>query len=155
MFKLSFIVLVSSFFLSTLADAKTVTVVKPSRERDRGVISIELGEEEHFDERDYRRHMRLNNFDYKGHRYANRKLRQRVRQLERAVLQLQEEIFFMQKNRYAENDYACVLNAGTRGMYVGKATTKVEAEAIAFQKCAKRQGNFMCKGSPVRCEVES
>ena len=140
--------------MSQLAAAKTVTVVKKGHD-DRRVISIDLADEERFDERDYNRYIRHNKFDHKGHHYANRKLRQRVRQLEKAVLQLQEEIFFMQNNRYDEDNYACVLNAGTRGMYVGKAGTKVEAEALAFQKCAKKQGNFMCKGSPVRCETES
>ena len=76
-----FAILCILFSWSQVALSNDVRVVKRGGNQQ-NVVRIEVSDPEHFNDKDYRNYMRQSKYDYKGHRYANRKLRRRVRQLE-------------------------------------------------------------------------
>ncbi len=119
-------------------------------------IKIDVGEDEPFNEQKYRHDLQHSKYDYRSHNYANRKLRRRMRQLELAVRQLQDEVFILRESQHSRLvlHYSCILDAGHHGFYLGKASTRNEAKVLAYQKCSQKKGDFWCSGKPMTCEQE-
>ncbi len=94
-------------------------------------------------------------FNYEAHRYYNRELRERIRLLESAVRQLQEEVYRlkMQDGGYSNHrpQYTCFLNTPFNGSFYGKGYTKLEAKAKTLNECEKKDKGY-CNANQVNCE---
>jgi hypothetical protein len=112
------------------ASTSTITIKKKS------YVPIELGKEEHI----HIAPKRLNNnrYDLDIHFYANRKLRKRVRQLERAMLEMQEEMHEMHHRlnqmQTSGKAFACFIKTSFSGTHMGKGYSLAEAKAVTLQK---------------------
>ena len=93
-----------------------------------------------------------------------RRLRRRIRNLEDAVLQLQEEIYYIRyMNRTPQlpgpitkpaeqKQWACIAN-GKNETFLGKGSTKVEASVNAKQACTAKFDGFWCSVDESKCEL--
>jgi hypothetical protein len=95
-------------------------------------------------------------FNYEAHRYHTRELRERIRLLESAVRQLQEEVYRLktQDNEYGSNrrpGFTCFLNTPFNGTFYGKGETKLEAKAKTLNECEKKDKGY-CNANQVSCE---
>ncbi len=98
-------------------------------------------------------------FNYEAHQYYNRELRERVRLLEAAVRQLQEEVYRLKNSdtptgygRPSQRpSYTCFLNTPFDGSFYGKGDTKLEAKAKALNDCEKKDKGY-CNANQVTCE---
>ena len=102
---------------------------------------------------------------YKGHkkdfkakarhyRKVNKKLRKRILQLERAMLEMQDEMQNVHRilaSRQVLQSYTCYINTSFKGTHYAKGSSLVEARALALKKCEKT-GSFSCKPKNVVCD---
>lgn len=90
-----------------------------------------------------------------GDSRSDRDLVNRVRRLEQAVMDLQDRIYDLEANdrpiTRAVNVYVCSMTTSFDGTFVGKASTKIEAEAITRSKCTQARAAF-CGSNTVQCE---
>jgi hypothetical protein len=78
----------------------------------------------------------------------------RVRLLEEAVRDLQAQVYDLQDQpRRVSTIHVCALKTSWNGTLIGKASTKLEADADVRNKCNKA-GLFFCDSAPVTCEVQ-
>ncbi|MFY7929354.1 MAG: hypothetical protein ACOVS5_10835 [Oligoflexus sp.] len=113
----------------------------------------EGGEELRVNERSYHPYP---GYNQDAHRYYNRQLRDRIRTLEIAVRQLQEEVIRLRLQRdndpnLRKNSYTCFIPTPFDGSFYGKGETKLEAKAKALNECEKKNRSF-CQESKVVCE---
>jgi hypothetical protein len=90
----------------------------------------------------------------------NMDLHRRVRQLEMAVQQLQQQVYDLGSRSRNEpapvqqgKKYACSLSTSFNGTFLGTGTTKLEATVQAVQKC-KASGAPFCHENDAKCERE-
>ena len=82
----------------------------------------------------------------------NGNVNQRIRLLEEAVRDLQDMVYDLQdSNRRPRIAYVCVMNTSFDGTFIGKGSTKLEAEAITRQNCEAGRARF-CSSTRVTCE---
>jgi hypothetical protein len=83
-------------------------------------------------------------------------LTRRVRLLEEAVRDLQDQVYDLRENERprerSERVVVCSLKTSFRGTYIGKASTRLEAEALARNNC-QRAGAPFCSSEEVKCEA--
>lgn len=88
-----------------------------------------------------------------------RQLSKRVLQLERAVRELQNRVYDIEEDSrpsYREvKVVTCVLPTSFNGTFIGKASTEVEARALAVNNCKKGRGSFCNDNSITRCETST
>lgn len=83
----------------------------------------------------------------------------RVRRLEQAVRDLQDKVYELQTNSAPRTrtvtTHVCSITTNFDGTFVGKASSRVEAEALARQKCQNQRVSFCTNTNvtPARCEV--
>jgi hypothetical protein len=85
-------------------------------------------------------------------------LTRRVRLLEEAVRDLQDQVYDLRENDFprerTETEVVCSLKTSFRGTYLGKASTRLEAEALARNAC-QRAGAPFCSSEEVKCETRN
>ncbi|WLQ11344.1 hypothetical protein O5O45_16485 [Hahella aquimaris] len=123
------------------------------------IIYIETSREDEFDRRDYDQYMRERGYDYESHYHANRRLRERVRNLELAVRQLQDTVYDLQNAEPTpppvtapQTQYSCILKTH-KGTFTGIGLTKLEATGKAAQQCESKIGAFWCDIDEVKCDA--
>lgn len=123
------------------------------------IIYIETSKDEEFDRRDYDQYMRERGYDYESHYRANRKLRERVRNLELAVRQLQDTVYDLQNAEPTpppvttpQTQYSCILKTH-KGTFTGIGLTKLEATGKAAQQCESKIDAFWCDIDKVKCDA--
>ncbi len=91
--------------------------------------------------------------NYSG--YSNDELRRRVWQLERAVAQLQDQVFQLAlKNEGHSNDlWTCTIQSFGK-THVAAGNSKASALAQALKKCSDATDAIHCKESDVKCGNE-
>lgn len=79
-------------------------------------------------------------------------LTKRVRMLEEAVRDLQAQVYDLRDEPRTRTNtvYVCVLNAAFNEVYIGKASSQIEAEANARRNC--ESGNGMGCRRALKCE---
>lgn len=79
----------------------------------------------------------------------------RIRMLEEAVRDLQAQVYDL---RDAEprtrivTTHVCSMTTSFNGTFIGKASTRIEAEAVTRQNCSRSREAF-CSSNSVRCET--
>ena len=114
-------------------------------------VPIEIGATEHVVIDSGRKFTR---YEIERHKYANRKLRKRVRQLEKAMVEIQNEVLLLRSRVSAEplpTKYACYIKTSFNGTHMGRGVSLAEAKARTLQRCEKAGGNFDCKVKKVTC----
>lgn len=78
----------------------------------------------------------------------------RIRMLEEAVRDLQYQVYDLrdQPQTTVVRMNVCSLQTSFDGVFVGRASSRVEAEAIARNNCERGRGSF-CSSARVNCEV--
>jgi hypothetical protein len=126
------------FVVAMLLSLVTVSAFAQSRVRNgsidlgngRSTIRIEIG-----DDRD------------------DREMLRRVRNLERAVRDLQDQVYQLQAQPRTITLNVCSGNFFSVGTIVGKAESRVEAVARVMDECNRRGGGIFCKERDVKCEI--
>lgn len=79
---------------------------------------------------------------------------ERIRRLEEAVRDLQNQVYDLrdQPQHTTVKVNVCSLKTTFDGTFIGKASTRTEAEAMARNKCENARASF-CSSSRVDCEV--
>jgi len=79
---------------------------------------------------------------------------ERIRRLEEAVRDLQNQVYDLrdQPQTTIVRMNVCSLKSTFDGTFIGKASTRIEAEAEARNKCERARVNF-CSTTRVNCEV--
>ncbi|MGE4233034.1 MAG: hypothetical protein AB7F43_06870 [Bacteriovoracia bacterium] len=87
--------------------------------------------------------------------YSNEDLRQRVWQLERAVAQLQEQVFQLAISNSAPRprSWTCQMSSFGR-THVASGDTKASALAQVLKKCSDATNAVHCRESDVKCDNE-
>jgi len=77
----------------------------------------------------------------------------RIRRLERAVQQLQEQVFnlTLAKNSAPQEVWVCEVSAFS-DTFMGEHAQKAKAKSIAVKKCLKKRSAMFCKKEEVTCE---
>ena len=79
----------------------------------------------------------------------------RIRMLEEAVRDLQAQVYDLQDTQVQTRvvtTHVCSMSTTFYGTFIGKASSKVESEAITRQKCSQSRESF-CSSNRVNCEV--
>lgn len=126
------------FVVAMLVSLITVSAFAQSRVRNgsidlgngRSTIRIEIG-----DDRD------------------DREMLRRVRNLERAVRDLQDQVYQLQAQPRTITLNVCSGNFFSVGTIIGKAESRIEAVASVMDQCNRRGGGIFCKERDVRCEI--
>lgn len=88
-------------------------------------------------------------------RADNYLLARRVRLLEEAVRDLQDQVYDLRENdvprERSEKVVVCSLQTNFDGTFIGKASTRLEAEALARNNCQTAGASF-CSSTEVKCE---
>lgn len=84
----------------------------------------------------------------------NQDAHKRIQRLEEAVRDLQDMVYDLQDDRRDRviNEHVCVLKTNFDGSFIGKGSTKIEAEANAVAAC-RRGGAAFCERTKQNCEV--
>ena len=101
---------------------------------------------------------RYPDYNTDAHAYYDRELRERIRLLEIAVRQLQNEVYRLRTQRSVTTIekrrrlfYACMLTTPFGGTFHGKGETMLEAKAKSLNACEKDEKGF-CREEKVVCE---
>lgn len=131
---------------STFAGSSTITIKKKYvpiviQDEDSDLMS----EQKSFSHRNWS--------DYSN---ANRRLRKRVRQLERAMIEMQDEMHYLRDylGRYqnqSNRQYSCFIQTKFDGTFLGSGSSIAEAKGKTLRACEKKAGRFDCKLSKVSC----
>jgi hypothetical protein len=79
----------------------------------------------------------------------------RIRMLEEAVRDLQAQVYDLrdaEPRTRVVTTHVCSMTTTFNGSFIGKASTRIEAEAITRQNCTRTRESF-CASNSVRCEV--
>lgn len=98
--------------------------------------------------RDGRRIIRIDVGDDRDERDMLR----RVRRLEQAVRDLQEQVYQLQAAPVRTTSHVCSATVFSIGMVIGRGPTQTEARASAMQECERRGGSIFCRPDELRCE---
>lgn len=88
---------------------------------------------------------------YEG--YSNDELRRRVWQLEKAVMQLQNQVFQLSMNQGGGGMWTCQMQSFAK-THVASGNTKAAALAQVLKKCGDATNPVHCKEADVKCENE-
>ncbi len=129
-----------------------------------GIVRIEIGPADSFEEEETSQFKGELRQHVLAERRENRRLRKRLRRLERAVRQLQEELFDSRGHSGVYHrpvivpapvaptvEFACMLETSLSGTFVARAASKVEATAAVLQRCNNAMAPF-CERKEVVCE---
>lgn len=118
--------------------ATTLTATAQTRNRDTG--RIELGD---------------GNTTVRISVNERQDLNLRVRMLEEAVRDLQAQVYDLrdQPRSRVVSSMVCALRTNFDGTFIGKASTRLEAESIARSKCKDARASF-CSSTEVQCEKQ-
>lgn len=118
--------------------ATTLTATAQSRDRETGRIELRDG-----------------NTTVRISVNERRDLNLRVRMLEEAVRDLQAQVYDLrdQPRSRVVKSVVCALKTNFDGTFIGKASTRLEAEAIARSKCRDADASF-CSTTEVQCEKQ-
>lgn len=85
---------------------------------------------------------------------SNRELEQRIWMLERAVNQLQNQVFRLsdQGPREAPKTSSCYLKTSLKGTFTGSGASKTEAKGKALKACTDAGGGIFCDETELRCD---
>lgn len=83
----------------------------------------------------------------------DREMLRRVRNLERAVRDLQDQVYQLQAQPRTITVHVCSGTFFSVGTLVGKATSRTEAMARVMGECNRNGGGIFCKERDVRCEI--
>ncbi|MCB0378095.1 MAG: hypothetical protein KDD33_06350 [Bdellovibrionales bacterium] len=88
-------------------------------------------------------------------RYSNKELRRRVWELERAVAQLQDQVFqlAMDKGHSSTADWTCHIQSFSK-THVASGRTKASAIAQVLKKCSDATSSVHCAERDVVCSNE-
>lgn len=82
-----------------------------------------------------------------------RDLEERIYRLERAVSQLQNEVFRLSETpRKAEKEVSCYIKTTFKGTFTGNGKTQNEAKGKALKACGDG-GSMFCDENDVKCDV--
>ena len=84
------------------------------------------------------------------HFHSNKRLRQRVRTLEAAVIQLQNEVLRLKGSR-PSSEHSCMIQTPFDGTFLGSGRNLVEAKASALKACEKGEGGIHCSEKKLEC----
>ncbi|MFW7380212.1 MAG: hypothetical protein ACOH5I_15470 [Oligoflexus sp.] len=94
-------------------------------------------------------------YDHHAHHHYNQPIRDRLRRLETAVRELQNEVWELRReNDYFKSQqhrYACYIQTPFDGTFLGRGTTRIEATALALNQCEAKAQSW-CKEQRVKCE---
>lgn len=79
----------------------------------------------------------------------------RIRMLEEAVRDLQAQVYDLrdaEPRTRVVTTHVCSMTTSFNGTFIGKASTKIEAEAVTRQNCSRSRESF-CSSNRVNCEV--
>ena len=84
----------------------------------------------------------------------NQDAHRRIQRLEEAVRDLQDMVYDLQDDRRDRiiSEHVCVLKTNFDGSFIGKGSTRIEAEANAVRACKKADVSF-CERSKQICEL--
>lgn len=85
-----------------------------------------------------------------------RDLNLRIRLLEEAVRDLQAQVYDLRDSEPRTRivtTHVCTMNTTFNGTFIGKATTKIEAEANARNNCTRQGRESFCASNRVICDV--
>lgn len=83
----------------------------------------------------------------------NQDTHRRIQRLEEAVRDLQDMVYDLQDDRRDRviTEHVCALKTNFQGTFIGKGSTKTEAQANAVNAC-KRSGAAFCESTQQQCE---
>lgn len=79
----------------------------------------------------------------------------RIRMLEEAVRDLQAQVYDLrdaEPRTRVVTTHVCSMSTSFNGTFIGKASSRVEAEAVTRQNCNRSRESF-CSSNRVNCEV--
>lgn len=82
-----------------------------------------------------------------------RDMMKRVIRLEKAVMDLQNQVYQLQTNIPGREITVCSGNFFSVGTIVAKAPTQTEARAKVISQCQSKDGGIFCKEKDVTCET--
>lgn len=85
----------------------------------------------------------------------DRETAMRIRRLEQAVRDLQEQVYDLRDSEprtRTVTTHVCSMTTAFDGTFIGKASTKIEAQGLALQNCEKAKASF-CSSSVISCEA--
>ncbi len=83
----------------------------------------------------------------------DREMLRRVRNLESAVRDLQDQVYQLQSQPRTISLHVCSANIFSVGTIVAKAESRIESIASVMAQCDRRGGGIFCKERDIRCEV--
>ncbi len=86
-------------------------------------------------------------------RYSKKELRRRVWELERAVAQLQDQVFHlsMSQNQYQPEEWTCHMQSFGK-THMASARTRGKALALVMSKCSSASNAIHCDSGDVSCD---
>jgi hypothetical protein len=85
----------------------------------------------------------------------NQELQHRVRLLEEAVRDLQAQVYDLrdaEPRTRVVTTHVCSMTTTFNGTFIGKASSRIEAEAISRQKCQTNGREHFCASNRVNCD---
>lgn len=84
----------------------------------------------------------------------NQDVHRRIQRLEEAVRDLQDMVYDLQDDQRERvvREHVCVLKTTFDGSFIGKGSTRVEAQANAVTACKRGRGSF-CERTEQTCEI--
>ena len=84
----------------------------------------------------------------------NQDLHKRIQRLEEAVRDLQDMVYDLQDDRRDRvvREHVCVLKTSFDGSFIGRGSTKIEAEANAVSACKRSRASF-CESVKQTCDI--
>ena len=79
----------------------------------------------------------------------------RIRMLEEAVRDLQAQVYDLrdaEPRTRVVTTHVCSMSTSFNGVFIGKASSRIEAEAVTRQNCSRSRESF-CSSNRVNCEV--
>ena len=90
--------------------------------------------------------------------FRERELENRVWDLERAVRQLQDEVFHLRRDqekdklaKASETKYSCYIDIPLKGVFKGEGKSLHTAEAETLKACKDGGGSIFCKKDEFKC----
>ena len=89
----------------------------------------------------------------------NRNLRRRVRRLEQALRQMQDQIYRLEDSNARpmvvaaepQREFTCYIKTTFKGTVFGKGSSEMEAKAKALKSCDDVGGGFSCEDGNAKC----
>lgn len=147
---LCMICMVAFIVPTTLAPAK----IKTKKAAADASITIQIGGDEEFDALDDRYEKSRLKEEIIRLKRLNKKLHKRVKQLERAMIQVQQRLSELEgggSTVVVAKAYGCSIKTSFKGTFFANGVTQTEAVAKVLKKCEKA-GSAFCNERDVKCE---